>query len=179
MTRTRLHIGIDPGLDGAIVLIDPETRQLVWYRLHADIARIEGKYLNPFSYNQLFHEIKAFHTGRQAVADVVFLEAARIASGNQGTTTVGANWGIVFSGVYTAGFIAQIVPPNLWKPRMIPKELRSSEKASERKRSSCIEAARRGYTIPGKSAKSQPHDGIADAVLMAHWGSTNPTVFGN
>lgn len=167
------HIGIDPGLDGATVLVDIAARELIWHALHQDVERNKEHYLSPDSLKALLKPIRTFTGQSSVVSSLAFMESAQVLGGNNNGRLVGINWGIVWSIIVDMGYDVLEIHPTSWKTRMVDKSLRARELSNaQRKQSSCIAAARLGYTVPfAKSHSKHPHDGVADAILIAHYGA--------
>jgi len=154
-------IGIDPGLDGATVLIDRKNHGLGFVP-HSAVSR-HGSYLDAASYMQFARRLADIAN----VHRTAFIEGPSIRGGQAGLMTVCINWGIV-KGVWDMlGFNLIIIHSNIWKPVMVG--VANSKKHG--KQSSCLKAKEMGYTVPTHAAKGKVlHDGVADAILIAEFG---------
>lgn len=156
-------IGIDPGLEGATVMVDTVAKQIA-YIPHSEILK-SADFINGLSYLSACK--KMVDAVGEGVADTVILEMVITLSRNQGIKTVAANWGVIKAVWDILGFKILAVAPNVWKGIMVGKDLARRYG----KQSSVLVCQKKGYVIPtSRPAGKKLHDGIADAILMAEWG---------
>jgi len=157
-------IGIDPGLDGATVkIIIGETGYV--YVMHRDIDRMDG-FLDASSYSRAIADRLALD---DSATEAVVIEYPMVLGEQRGTARVGGNWGIIHAVWQLREQKPIIVHASQWKAAMIPKALRPLKKLA-----SCGACEALGYTIPAHSSISRsgkPHDGVADAILIALYGA--------
>ena len=163
-----LVIGVDPGISGALVLIDPAT-MLVWKWADMPIAESNGK--RSVSAAMLALTIAEWRslaekTGRRLLAIVEEVGAMP----GQGVTSMfnfGQAYGFVKALAYAAGVPVSFVRPNKWKVAVgIPAK---SEKGASRLRASQL------FPQHAESWKLVKHDGRAEALLIAYYGGQTRT----
>ncbi len=164
-------LGVDPGLDGATVAVEPSAHRLSYFP-HSELGR-HNSYLSGETYitaaRKLVYEIMEEIRVSPGISlhNTVIMEAAAVLGRQSGQRTVGVNWGVIKACWDILGFNILVVPANVWKPVMVGK------KASREygKNSSCITAEKLGYIIPShRPAGKKLHDGVADAALIAEYG---------
>jgi hypothetical protein len=152
-------MGIDPGLDGATVIVRPKTHDVI-YVPHSMLPVVDG-FISPTSYAQAMIQFADFNIA------AVTMEYPVVLSAQRGAVKIGANWGIIRATVEGVSDRPLIVQPRAWKLVMIPKPISSANG----KQASCIICAEIGYTVPMHGARGKkPHDGVADAILIAEYG---------
>ena len=158
MTRV---LGIDPGKDGAAVLLDGRlviasvrTRDLI------------GKADWHAGYGGVTAWLRATHAEHRIGLAVLELHAGRPGEGGGSARTIGVGWGI-WLGALSALEIPVITPAAARWTRTMLVDIGGEGK--ER----AIAVARPIIDLtPGRRRK--PHDGLADAVCLALYGQTHP-----
>lgn len=146
----RVAIGVDPGLNGAIVF--PCNRHLL---IPLDEDGV--------SYKKLRSLIPAFIQDHD-VEYVVFVENQQVRGRQGGGLTIGYNLGTLVCAFDHYNLERQWVEPAVWVQWFgINKD----------KDTHIQKATELGFTVPTKSTRkgSPPHDGIADAFLIREYGS--------
>ena len=154
-----LIVGIDPGLNGALVFIEKDTRTVVEKRVIPKIDNVLD--INSLDNYIQFHQNQIYHT---------FLEKVH-AMPRQGVSST-FKFGRVF-GIIEALLVAHRLPYTLITPASWSKEMhRGVEKSLEPKKRSII-AAKRLFpdtSLVNGDRSKKPHDGIVDALLIAEYG---------
>ena len=157
--RTQWIIGIDPGLDGATVAIPVDGKE-VRRVTHASIDRIDG-YVSPIDYDEATEAL--FRLNPLGV----IMEFPMILRGQEGSARIGINWGIVWSSWQRRRLQPMMIHPAVWKRVLVPAALSKEHD----KQAACLICADMGYDIAPRTPRSRkPHDGTADAVLIAVYG---------
>lgn len=155
-----LFAGIDPGLSGALVIIDGETDKIV---LATTLPLIESpeKGRKDIDCLALTMYLASFKTNIYCLA----LEKvhARPMQGVVSTFTFGRVYGKIMACLEMLGISHIFVPPSVWTKALLP------EGIQDKKGSIDFFKARweNSYLFPGK--RKLPHDGIADAGCLAEY----------
>lgn len=146
-------LGIDPGKQGALVFIGEYETKAYPMPLLEDGKVDVGK----------MQSLIIFH-------DVTFavIERQQIRSGQKGAMAIGENYGRLTATLALCGITYADPTPQKWQ-----KYFKVSGDKAEHVQC-CLE---NGYDVPKKSDRvnSPPHDGIADAYLIALYGKLNET----
>lgn len=153
-------IGIDPGLSGAVCLIDGQTA----LRVHSMPTAWEGKkrHVDGFFLARLFQNFDRICGDQRPT---VFLEKVS-AMPQQGVTSVfnfGRSYGAAEALVASMGWKLIRVPPSQWKRRA--GLLKSTKRAS-------IDRAIELFPEVRGRLRRQKDDGRAEALLIAYFGSS-------
>ena len=159
----RVFVGIDPGMTGGLAAVDEGGKLLSVIA----IPRVNGS-TGP----QDYHAIKEWFAGVKKLGKVeAALEriSVRPGEGVKSTLTAGTNWGFL-KGMLVAINARYIEPtPQSWKKALgLPK--RSGKERKQGKQDAVVLATQLfpGINLtPGR--KKVPHDGMADAVLIAEY----------
>jgi crossover junction endodeoxyribonuclease RuvC len=154
-------LGIDPGLSGAIALIDTDLDHVEVEDIPTFKLTRNGKVKNEIDISSLARSIDAWNNYN---IDHCFIEAVGAMPG-QGVSSVfsfGKTFGILL-GIVAANFIpTTLVTPQTWKRALkVP-----ADKDGARARASQIDPYAAVYWPLKK------HDGRAEAFLIAHYGVT-------
>jgi crossover junction endodeoxyribonuclease RuvC len=155
-----LHIGIDPGLSGAIAAIDNATVIAIWdmpvtAKLHGSGNMVDAR--------RLFGMLLAGMNGISCDFATWHIEAVS-AMPKQGVTSV-------FGFGHTAGVIEGVVaalggPRHYWRPQQWKKPAGISGKDKDAART----LASRLYPNAADALARKKDDGRAEAILIAHYG---------
>lgn len=144
-------VGIDPGLSGALAMISNAETDAITMPLAG--KEVDG--------NRLAWQLRAWKP------DVVFVEKVH-SMPKQGVAAMfsfGQSYGTII-GVCTAlGLNVQLVTPQAWKKVVL--------EGTNKDKDAAIAFVRRAYPdveLYATSRSKKPHDGIADAVCIAHYG---------
>jgi crossover junction endodeoxyribonuclease RuvC len=144
-------IGIDPGKSGGIVWLDK------W----------EPPYGMPLPYDGADLDVKALKKAftLETANDVVFIETPMIRSAQQGALVIGANYGRILAVLTLLDIPVRQVTPAAWTKKMLPGH-KGADKGPH------IALCKQLFpslelVMPGCR---KPHDGIADAALIAEYG---------
>ena len=155
----RIVCGIDPGINGALVMID-QKRNVV-----SKLVMPYDKKIKEIDCNALFE----FFMDSKNNIDCIFLEAAasRPLQSSKSTFTSGMNFGILRALISISKIKFEIVHPSKWTKEVcvgLPASLDTKAKA--------LLSAKRLFPqysfIPEKC--KVPHTGLVDAVLIAEYG---------
>jgi len=170
----RIFIGIDPGLDGAVVAVD-ETGQIVYEKVVPTInvgkAKKTKRVYDPEGMYDFMAEI--FDAVLCGVVDSAVLEksqAMRKKGEKQGTVSAmstGIGFGLWWMALVSLDIRYEITAPQTWQKVMF------AGITGDKPKSKAKIAAQRFF--PGKSFKATdrcttPHSGLIDAALMAEYG---------
>ena len=159
----RVFVGCDPGMTGGLAAVDAEGNLLSLIAM----PRVNGS-AGP----QDYHTIKAWFAEMKGLGKVeAALEkiSVRPGEGVKSTLTAGTNWGFL-KGMLVAIGARYVEPtPQAWKKLLsLPK--RSGKERKQGKEDAVVLATQLFPGIdltPGR--KRVPHDGMADAVLIAEY----------
>ena len=143
-------IGIDPGLSGGIAFLEPEGTAM------ACPLPVDGKDLDVIA---LFNLVQC---GQQKKA---FIEVPFLPANQSGGLTTGANYGRILAVLTLLKVPTQKVTPTTWSNKMLGKKETRSKGAN-------IALAKQlfPHTELVQPRCTTPHDGVADALLIAEWG---------
>lgn len=162
MTSSRIYIGIDNGLDGALVALDGDgellesipmpTRKLGKGR-EVDVERVHD-WLGRFA------------------ATVILEEAAKHSPGKLALCSTWHSFGMIKAVLRLDGIRHEIVPPKRWQKAFwttpkLPKGQKFDTKAAALSAASRLWPAETWLASPRCSA---PHSGLVDAALLAEYG---------
>lgn len=146
MTKELITIGIDPGKDGAMAIIAPETT-----------------YVIPFSESEYTKELCYLDSERYRLFCVLEHVGARPGQGSVSMFNFGANFGFI-RGLLSANRIPyELVRPQKWKKHF----------SCTSDKNTSIEVAKRLFPnidLRRTPKCKGPHDGICEALLMAEYG---------
>ena len=163
VARVRVFAGIDPGMTGGLAVLDEDGKLISV----AAIPRMNGS-TGP----QDYQAIKVWFSELRRMGDVhLALErlSVRPGEGIKGTLTAGTNWGFLKGMIVAIGARYVEPTPQAWKKTLgLPK--RSGKERKQGKEDAVVLATQLfpGINLtPGR--KKIPHDGMADAVLIAEY----------
>lgn len=151
-------LGVDPGNSGALVLFEPESREIEIFDMPTLKAKRgkDAKDVDGYSLAILVDSIK--HRIKRAVVEQVHSRPRQA-----GQFTFGVGYGRVL-GVIESNLIPIIlVPSSKWKPEM---GLRGADKAAS------IALAIQMFPHVASKLSRAKDDGRAEALLIAHYGSS-------
>ena len=155
-----MHLGIDPGLRGALALLDDRSR-CVWVSPMPTLSRGGSK--RDIDERALFDKLALAYevSGAQLVAHVEKV-GAMPKQGVSSTFTFGAGWGLVRGMLCGLSIPYDLITPQAWKKVMLAGMEKGSEAAVARRLwpTTCL-------IPPGCRVV---HDGLVDAVLIAEAG---------
>jgi crossover junction endodeoxyribonuclease RuvC len=144
-------IGIDPGKNGGIVWLD----------------EYEPPYGMPLPYDGSDLDVRALKKAftLETANDVVFIETPMIRSAQQGALVIGANYGRILAVLTLLDIPVRQVTPAAWTKKLLPGH-KGADKGPH------IALCKQLFpslelVMPGCR---KPHDGIADAALIAEYG---------
>ncbi|HYF53930.1 MAG TPA: hypothetical protein VEA41_06700 [Salinarimonas sp.] len=157
-----LTIGLDPGKDGALVALDGMT--VLAQVLTADLL-LEKQYVP----ERLAEEVRRVLLLGDPSSALVVLETPMVLPGEAGRAglTTGKGWGL-WRGIFAALGIAVIEPaPSAWTRAM----LRDAPGEGKARAVHVASSRLPGLNLtPGRRRK--PHEGLADAAVLALYGQT-------
>lgn len=163
-----LVVGIDPGKTGAAVALDLKGNPIEW--MAADHPR-EGYTVKGTRGRDYVPSVMALWLSQLDDVRMVLVEkqSARPIEGRTSCLTTGYGFGL-WVGILAALRIPyRIVPPGMWTRAA----LGSVPKTGDRKSRSIVAAAAQVPGLPLTwDRKTKPHDGLADAALIARYGLT-------
>lgn len=163
-----LVVGIDPGKTGAAVALDLKGNPIEW--MAADHPR-EGYTVKGTRGRDYVPSVMALWLSQLDDVRMVLVEkqSARPIEGRTSCLTTGYGFGL-WVGILAAHRIPyRIVPPGMWTRAA----LGSVPKTGDRKSRSIVAAAAQVPGLPLTwDRKTKPHDGLADAALIARYGLT-------
>lgn len=157
---SKLFAGIDPGLEGALVIINPASREVVMAQTMPLMAgEKEGR---KDIDSVLLHLYLARY---RSSIDMLALERvhARPGQGVASTFSFGRVFGKTIACLEILGIPFRYVTPAVWVKKILPEGI-------DDKRASIQWFEERfgaGHLLPGRRKK--PHDGIADAGCLAEY----------
>lgn len=145
-------LGLDPGVKGALCIIDSQTKEVFTHPISLLDGRIDVKAIGQFLF--------------QHKPDIAFVEQVHgmPKHSSKGNFTFGMNHGLVLACLYFLEIPVVFVAPVTWKIFLFGSRTIGKVEA--------IDFTIMNYPsvnlLPGK--KRTPHDGIADAVCIAEYG---------
>ena len=160
----RLFVGVDPGLTGALVAINSRggvEGQLIMPR--------QGGSKGPLDTRAILSWLAEMKAGGVGLFGAIERVSTRPGQGAVSTLTSGVNWGRIDALFVALGVRYETPTPQQWKRALgLPK--RSGKERAQGK-IDAVEMASRLFPamdlMPGR--RSTPHDGLADAVLVAEY----------
>lgn len=164
MTK-HLVIGVDPGKDGGVAVVDTRTRNYVVHDMPMLGTRIKGK--GAKVRNKRVYDIAGLVAIFQPIMHQVRAAAVEEvhAMPKQGVTSMfsmGAGWGLVYGMLAMAGLPILRPTPQAWKGLILAG--RGRDKAA-----SCLVAQELFPGAPVKGPQGGLLDGRAEALLIAEW----------
>lgn len=163
-----IYLGIDPGKEGAIAFIDTgaaETGEVpVWYEPMPLVKSAKGR--DEYDLRGILDRLEIALEGQQAFATVEKLQPMPLAKGG---TIANFNRGMAHGWAWMLAALElpyQLVSPQAWQ-----KVMHAGTPGEDTKQRSVIAAQRLFPAVsltPGRRVK--PHDGIAEALLLADFG---------
>lgn len=152
-------LGIDPGRDGAGVLLDGRVVLASW--LTATILPAKG-----YDFDAAADLLRALHAEHRIALAVLELDAGRPGEGSASARTIGKGWGMWRMGMSMLG-VPTITPTSAsWTRAMFRDIQGGKERAVALARTLDLDLT------PGRRGK--PHDGLADAACLALYGQAHP-----
>lgn len=152
------YIGVDPGLNGAVVMIEERGRVTYLYS-HQNVKRTEDGF---FDANDYIVNLPTYQTAKPPI---VCIEQCMILRGQGAAAKIGINWGIVYASLvskYGADNI-YIVHPAVWKAATLGEGKHDKEE-------SIAKALGMGFDVPTKRPNGTVlDDNMAEAFLLAHY----------
>ena len=146
-------IGIDPGMKGGIAILDTETNQM-----KAVPTPLIGKEID---YRRV-HEALTFYE-----PSIVVVEKVHAMPG-QGVTSM-FNFGLSYGAIIALASVSKarlvLVPPQMWKKHVLAGTSKDKDAAIQ----FCNQTYPSINLVLPRCRK--PHDGMADAICMAHYGA--------
>lgn len=153
-------LGIDPGRDGAGVLLD--GRSVISWWLTADLLPGKG-----YDADALAGRLRSTHAAHRIDLVVLELYAGRPGEGRGSGMTIGVGWGI-WRGAAAGLGIPVITPASSSWTRTLFRDVQGEGK----ERSIAVAGTLDLDLTPGRRRK--PHDGLADAACLSLYGQTHP-----
>lgn len=161
-------VGIDPGLDGAFVLLSAEGKIVEHKKIPLKKTNEDRVRIDEFALIELVQYFTSF------AGIHVWIEHLQNTPGKQGTFSFGEGYGLLKGMFLYAKTPIYYVLPKVWKKAMMPGM--PADKVA-----SCVAAVR--LFPESKSLMLKPRggldDGIADALLIAAYGRTQSSVSPN
>jgi hypothetical protein len=159
-------IGIDPGKSGAAVSLDREGHPIEWVAADHPDEGYTVKAGGPRIYSP--HSMALWLTQQQPIRLVIIeKQQSRPMEGRSSVFTTGYGFGLWVGICSALGLRYRVVPPQTWMRAVIG----SKPAKGDKKARSIIEAQAQVPELPltwGRRRK--PHDGLADAALIATYG---------
>lgn len=159
--------GIDPGKGGAIAIIDPEGDPSVAVYPMPVVRSAKGR--DEYDEAHIARSLAVFgQTGRRPF---VFLEKGQPLPPKMGGTAANFQRGYargLFVGIFHALTIShELVAPRIWQATM-----HAGTSGDDLKQRSIVAAQRLfpGVSLLRTERSKKPHDGMAEALLIAEWG---------
>jgi len=163
-------LGIDPGLQGGLVLLSEDRRilerEVMPVVTVAVKRRREGRIVNgskgTLDRARLRMLLAAWAPGH------IILEQAGVRPGESGTSalTIGIGWGILYMAIST--YPHETVPPASWTKAMLGGTPATAD-PKDRARLACASLwPRESFKATDRCRKA--HSGLCDAALLAEWG---------
>ncbi len=158
-------VGIDPGLTGAIALLDGEECIKVWDMPVSAKTHGKGREVNPYLLVDLLYEADTLACADGSPISTVWIE--RVASmpgqGVAGVFSLGNSVGVLAGALAGVGARVEYVTPQRWKKHqgLIKKDKEDSRQM----------AIQRWPEMRGE-LKLKKHDGRAESILIADYGRT-------
>ena len=157
----KITIGIDNGLDGGIVALDPEGS--VMFKEVMPVIGSKGKGKRAYNVAEMANLLRGLEIGH------VYLEAAQAMpkQGVSSTFSIGFGFGI-WQGILSALQVRYtVVRPQDWQNSVF-----AGMDRSDTKRASAIVAARLAPHVDWRASERSrlPHDGLTDAFCIAEYG---------
>jgi len=155
------YLGIDPGLEGAFVILKDQNIHEV-HLMPLIKTAASKKRISPVGLKELVGHLATFKDMK------VSMEYLMNTPGKQGTFAFGDGYGMVRGMLVYAGLPPNYVLPKHWKKDVMPN-------MPADKIASCVAAARlypeaKAYMLKPRGGL---HDGIGDAICIAEWGRRN------
>lgn len=152
---TELVVGIDPGLSGALAILDCRAGALVKL-VDLPVCRTPGKlaWIDGWMFDQLLSETLEI---RKAIA-VVELVSAMPKQGVASSFAFGVSFGSILSVLQAWEIPIHLVKPGTWK--------RELQLAGKDKKASLYKAR---LLYPAADLRLEKHHNRAEALLMAYW----------
>lgn len=173
--RKRWWLGVDPGLDGALVLYDPIDRRLVALRMPTTATRVRGHGRVAAKQVKRVVDARAIADWLDLYADqvrhcVVEQVASRPGQGVASMFSFGLSTGVLHGILAAYAIDFELVAPATWKAAMrIDRRENKEGKAAFKRRS----IARATALFPEYQHlwERAGDDGVAEAALLAAYGS--------
>lgn len=170
-----IHIGIDPGVSGAVAVLDAETKEITFYDTPTVQVKSGKKFKNMLDTGAIVLLLQILSTGRDVRVTIEKVNAmpGRPGENGEGPRSMGAtsafNFGMGF-GIWLGTIAALLIPhqqvhPLTWK-KSIMADMGKEKDASRVK-------AMQLYPSAAKDLNLKKHHGRADALLLAEWGRRN------
>jgi len=155
----RLSVGIDPGLRGGIAALDARGQAVGTWPMP-----VAGGEVHAAGLADLLRSLRCRDAGQDIGPVVLEKVASMPKQGVASTFTFGAGWGMVRGVCAALGISVVLVPPTVWKKRILLGFTHDKAGALQL----CASRWPTADLIPPGCRK--PHDGIADALCLAEYG---------
>jgi crossover junction endodeoxyribonuclease RuvC len=170
-----IHVGIDPGVTGAIAVLDTETRQVQFFDTPTVQVKSGKKFKNILDTGAIVLMLQNLSAGRGVFVTIEKVNAmpGRPGANGEGPRSMGAtsafNFGMGF-GIWLGSIAALLLPcqqvhPLTWK-KLLMADMGKEKDASRVK-------AMQLYPATAKDLNLKKHHGRADALLLAEFGRRN------
>ena len=161
-----MYIGIDPGLKGAIATYNEETDILKIYPMPVKDGRINVEELDGLMY---FISSESMHN-KNCIC-VIEKSQAMPGQGSVSGFTIGYGYGVIIGLITSNGIPYTEVRPHTWK-KHFSLSLGSKYSKKEKKAASIAKAKELypGVSLKPSSRSRVDSDGLAEAVLIMHYG---------
>lgn len=154
----RLTVGIDPGLSGGVAALDGAGTVVgIWP------MPVAGGEVHPAGLADLFRSLRCLDSHQDIGRVCLEKVAAMPKQGVSSTFTFGSGWGMVRGVCAALGIPVQLVPPTVWKKRVLLGFTHDKAGALQ------FCAGRWPTTDLVLPGCRKPHDGIADALCLAEY----------
>lgn len=168
----RIFIGVDPGKEGGIIVLDENSNILEKY----NIPKIKGtNEINLYELDQIFKNFPKDDS-------IVIMELVREIHGSAAKATFqfGRSFGILEMVIVSNGFIYSMVRPKKWQKEMlegipvikkVDKETKKEKRTNDTKKMALIASTRLWpkYDFRRSEKCKKAHDGLVDAALLAEY----------
>ena len=167
-------IGIDPGLEGGIVVMDGDSRIITTARMPTTPGK--RKSLNFFEIRALFERVPD-----SGLVGIELISPQGNANGKVGTITAAKGVGVILGICLAMDLPTEEIPPQSWQ-RLIPGGLPTAPRGASEAQKAAARAARKAEIIRhaqrrwptadligSGSSNAKPSSGIADACWIAEF----------
>ncbi len=151
-------IGIDPGLTGAVAILDTETRKIVFHDCPVSVAETDQGKVKTFVETRMLDLLWPYRGCSRAIVE--HQRSYGYADNAKTVATLCYCYGLWIAFLYALGIPVTTVEPDPWKTRILG--------SKHAKKTESIAEARLQFSLSKKELKGDEH-GRADAALLIHY----------